>query len=216
MLKEQKLRSTPGEEYFYSNTNYLLITLILENITGKSYTQLLEEEIFQPLHLQHTYFAPTEEQTFTLGFPNYYVDRYAKDQLENATAWNSALGRASLGWGGIAATSSDAILFYEALMNGQVVSNSSLQEMKTWFQGKSSPAPDYGLGLEYYQYADGTTPQFGHEGDGIGSSTMLLYIPDNDTYLFINVTVGRKLFGPYLYKVTDFKNELCKAVAQWR
>ncbi|HYH14535.1 MAG TPA: serine hydrolase, partial [Flavisolibacter sp.] len=169
-----------------------------------------------PLNLQETYYAPTDEMNISLGFPNYYLDRHGNEQLENATAWNNTIGRACAGWGGIAATSADAIRFYEALMKGQVVNNTSLQEMKTWFQGKGSSDPNYGFGLEYFQYAAGTTPQLGHEGDGIGNSTMLLYTPDNDTYLFINITVGRKLAGPYLFKITDMKNELGKYVAQWR
>jgi D-alanyl-D-alanine carboxypeptidase len=216
MIKGKALISTPGEEYNYCNTNYLLLTLIVEKVSGSSFQQLLQEEIIAPLHLQHTYFAPTDERTTLLGFPNYYIDRHGNEQLENATTWNHAIGAACAGWGGIASTPSDAILFYEALMNGQVVGGSSLQEMKTWFKGKSSTEPNYGLGLEYFQYATGTTPQMGHEGDGIGNSTMLLYIPDNDTYLFMNITVGRQLQGPYLFKITDFKNELSKYVAQWR
>jgi len=216
LMKGHKLKSEPGVEYYYCNTNYLLLTLILEKVTGKTYQQLLEAEIIEPLHLQHTYFAPSDKITTSLGFPNYYIDRYAKDQLENATSWNNALGRACAGWGGIAATSSDVILFYEALMKGQVVSTASVNEMKTWFQGRSSSDPNYGLGLEYYQYAAGTTPQIGHEGDGIGNSTIILYVPDNNTYIFINVTAGRQIYGPYLYKIIDLKNEICKYISQWR
>jgi hypothetical protein len=43
-----------------------------------------------------------------------------------------------------------------------------------------------------------------------------MYVPDNNTYLFINATVGRKLGGPFLLKVIDLKNELSAYVAKWR
>lgn len=216
MVYDQELLSTPGTEYSYSNTNYLLLYVILENVTGKPYQQLLQTEILQPLQLRHTYYNVSTQQAEALNFPNYYFDRFAKDQLENVTLWNHYLGNASYAWGGIAATPSDAILFYEALMQGKVVSASSLGQMTTWFQGQSSDEPNYGLGIEYWQFQPGSTPQRGHEGDGIGNSTMILYVPDNNTYLFINCTAGRKLFGPYLFKITDFKNELAGYVARWR
>ncbi|MCU7549466.1 beta-lactamase family protein [Chitinophagaceae bacterium LB-8] len=216
MLKGKELLSEPGVDYKYSNTNYLLLTLILQQVSGNSYEQLLKTEITQPLRLQQTFFHLSEKQINNLDFPDYYFDRDASEQLENITPWNNALGNACEGWGGIAAAPSDVITFYEALMNGKVVNNASLQEMKTWFRGRSSEGPEYGFGLEYYQYADGGLPQMGHEGDGIGNSTIALYVPGNNTYVYINVTAGRKIFGPYLFKITDFKNEICRYVAKWK
>lgn len=216
MVFDKELLSQPGTTYFYSNTNYLLLYVVLEKITGKNYQELLESEILHPLQLKHTWYNISPEKATILNFPNYYFDRYAKDQLENVTLWNHYVGNASYSWGGIAATPSDAILFYEALMQGRVVSAASLQQMTTWFQGQGSGAPDYGLGIEYWQFKPGSTPQRGHEGDGIGNSTMILFVPDNNTYLYINCTAGRKLFGPYLFKITDFKNELAGYVSRWR
>jgi len=216
MLQGHALNFIPGSDFSYSNSNYLLLHYIIEHASGKSYAFLLNKEIIQPLHLDETYYTLNEHQLKTLGFPNYYFDRYANENLENITAWNNALGNACASWGGIAATAPDAIRFYEALMNGQVVSTNSLQEMKTWVTASESSQPDYGLGLEYFQYAKGTTPQIGHEGDGIGNSTMILYVPDNNTYLFINCNAGRRFYGPYLFKITDFKNELSRYVANWR
>lgn len=213
MVKNKDLTSIPGTKYIYSNTNYLLLYLMLENITGKSYKSLLDKEIIQPLKLKQTYYDVNPQQAKAFGFPDYYFDRNAKDTLENVTMWNHYIGNASYGWGGIAGTPTDAVLFYEALMKGKVVSQSSLNEMLTWFREEGADAPSYGLGIEYWQFKPGSTPQRGHEGDGIGNSTMILYVPDNNTYLFINCTAGRKIFGPYLFKITDFKNELGRYIA---
>lgn len=216
MLKGKELLSQPGVEYKYCNTNYLLLTLILQQVSDKTYGQLLKSEIIQPLNLKQTFFHLAEQQITNMGFPNYYFDRNANEQLENISSWNNALGNACEGWGGIAATPADVITFYEALMNGKIVSNASLHEMKTWFRGNHSEGPDYGFGLEYYQYADKELPQMGHEGDGIGNSTMVLYVPGNQSYIYINITAGRKIPGPYLFKITDFKNEICRYVARWK
>lgn len=216
LVYDKELRSQPGTTYFYSNTNYLILYLILQEVSGKNYKELLHAEILAPLALSKTWYDLNPSTATALNFPNYYFDRFANDQLENVTLWNHYLANASYSWGGIAATPSDAILFYEALMQGRVVSQASLQEMITWFHDQGSNQPTYGLGIEYWQFMPGSTPQRGHEGDGIGNSTMILYVPDNNTYLYINCTASRKLYGPYLFKITDFKNELAACVAKWR
>ncbi|MBI5373433.1 MAG: beta-lactamase family protein [Sphingobacteriales bacterium] len=216
MLKGKPLLFEPGTDFSYSNSNYLVLQLLLEKITGRDYQSLLNTEIITPLGLQHTWYNPSEQQTIQYGFPNYYFDRFANEQLENVSRWNTALANASNGYGGIAADAADVTSFFSALLNGQVVSTASLAEMKTWITGAQSTQPDYGLGLEYSQYLEGSTPQFGHEGDGIGCSTQVFYVPDNNSILYINSNTGRKLFGPYLFKITDMKNELCRYVARWR
>jgi D-alanyl-D-alanine carboxypeptidase len=216
MVYGRQLMFAPGTDFFYCNTNFLLLHFILENITGKSYEYLLRSEILQPLGLQNTYYNLGTGQVKNLHFPNYYLDRNQSGTLENATEWNNYVGNACFAYGGIAATPADVILFYEALVKGRVVKPSSLQEMTTWVQGRESTEPDYGLGIEHFQFASKTTAQFGHEGDGIGNSTVVMYVPDTDTYLYVNCTAGRKLGGPYLFKITDFKNEIRSYVASRR
>lgn len=213
MVYGKPLMFSPGTDFSYSNTNFLLLQLILENVSSKSYESLLRQEILGPLNLSRQYYNLSEAEAMQLPFPNYYFDRYANAQLENCSRWNAALAGASNAYGGLAGTATDAIRFMEALVKGQVVSQASLDEMRQWVQGRESTQPDYGLGLEYYQFSDGTG-QYGHEGDGIGCTTQLMYVPDTDTYLYINITAGRQLFGPYLFRTTDFKKELCRFIAK--
>ena len=213
MMDRRPLLFEPLTDFFYSNTNYLLLQLILESVTGKSYSQLLKEQLFEPYHLENTWYQLPAWQVETMPFPNSYFDRFGNNQLENISRWNNALANASDGYGGIAATAVNVIGFYNQL--GNILSTESLNEMRTWVKGKNSTEPEYGLGIECFQFAEGSTPQWGHEGDGIGSSTMILFIPDTNTYLYININAGRQLTGPYLFKITDFKNELCSLVAAW-
>lgn len=215
MLSGKPLVFEPGTDLMYSNSNYLLLQLILENVSGKSYWQLLEQEIIEPLQLTETKYNLSEQQTISKGFPNYYFDRYANGQLENITKWNNLLANASDSYGALAATPIDVIRFHEALIDGKIVSEISLEEMQNWISGKNSTEPEYGEGFEYWQFNPGTSPQFGHEGDGIGCSTQFFYVPDNNTYLFININAGRQLSGPYLFKITDMKRDLCRYVANW-
>ena len=86
--------------------------------------------------------------------------------------------------------------------------------MKTWITGQASTEPDYGLGLEYFTFGDPKIPTFGHEGDNLGGTTMVLYIPEKRRYLFISENAGRQLFGEYLFKTSETKIELCNFLAR--
>lgn len=208
----------PGTDFFYSNSGYTLLQWVVEKAAGKPYAQVLREEILQPLNLTKTLYAVTDEQMTVLGFPNYYFERYNNGQIENVTQWHNAIAKGLQGYGGIAANGLDVIRFMEALINGQIISNASLQEMRTWVQGKSSTEPDYGLGFEYYGRYNKTEPTvtYGHEGDGLGGTTQVIYVPANNTYLFITINAGRQLFGEYLFKTSDMKIDLCRYVATYR
>lgn len=208
----------PGTDFFYSNSGYTLLQWVVEKAAGKPYAQILQEEILQPLSLTKTYYGVTDAQMNALGFPNYYFERYNNGQVENVTQWHNTIAKGLQGYGGIAANGLDVIRFMEALINGQIISNASLQEMRTWVQGKSSTEPDYGLGFEYYGRYNKTEPTvtYGHEGDGLGGTTQVIYVPANNTYLFITINAGRQLFGEYLFKTSDMKIDLCRYVATYR
>lgn len=203
-----------GTDFLYSNTNYLLLTLILENLSGKTWAELLHSEIVQPLELHNTYYPVSQEQVQTLGFPNYYFERFNNGVLENCTQWNHAVAYNLVGYGGIAANGTDVIRFMEALIGGKLLSQKSLDEMRTWIKGKQSTEAEYGLGLEYFEYEKGV-PSYGHEGDNIGATTEVLYIPSKQTYIFISINAGRHLFGQYLFRTTDFKRELCGFISRF-
>jgi D-alanyl-D-alanine carboxypeptidase len=213
MVYNRPLNFDPGTDFSYSNTNYLLLQMILADVSGQPYKALLEKEILQPLQLNHTFYDLPETALKTTWVPAYYADLDADGIPENVTEWNKALGNASGAYGGIISTANDVIKFFDALVNGKVVSAGSLSQMTNWIQGSSSTQPDYGLGLEYFAFGNNSTMQFGHEGDGVGCTTQIMYVPATKTYLYINCNIGRKVEGPFLFKTTDFKNELCNYIA---
>lgn len=208
----------PGQWFFYSNTNYGLLSIILERVTGKPYAQLLQEEILVPLQLQHTFGYLTDEQAVQLGLPNYYFERYNNGQLENITQWHNNIAQSLYGMGGVAGNGADVIRFYEALFSGNILSDVSLAEMKTWIRGEGSDENDYGLGLEFYGKFNAQVPTetYGHEGDNLGGTTQFLYVPANDTYIFIQLNVGKQLWGEYFMRVIDAKQSILKYAATYR
>lgn len=61
------LRSRPGTEYAYSNVNFNLLGLIIENVTGDSYRYYMENKILKPLGLEHTYVGMPDNASVTEG-----------------------------------------------------------------------------------------------------------------------------------------------------
>jgi D-alanyl-D-alanine carboxypeptidase len=208
----------PGTDFAYSNSGYTLLQWIAEKVASKPYPEILKDEIITPLNLTKTYYGISEAQLQSLGAPNYYFERFNNGVLENVTRWHNNIAFGLEGYGGIIANGTDVIKFYEALFNGLIISNASLSQMRTWVTGKQSDEPDYGLGLEYFGKYNKTTPTitYGHEGDGLGGTTQLLYIPVNNTYLFITINAGRQIAGQYVRKVADCKIDLCRYVATYR
>ncbi|HLP93037.1 MAG TPA: serine hydrolase domain-containing protein [Saprospiraceae bacterium] len=209
---------SPGTDFFYTNSGYALLQLILEKVSGKTYAQLLHDEIIKPLEFKKTFYNLTPQQLIDVGAPNYYFERFNNAQLENVTQWHNTIAHGLEGYGGIVANGTEVIRFMEALINGELVNAASLTEMRTWVTGKTSIEPDYGLGLVYWGQYNQQTPTltYGHEGDGLGGSTQLLYVPANDTYVFISINAGRQVAGAYVGKVSSAASDVCRYVATWR
>ena len=144
----------PGSDAQYSNSNYVLLSYILEKIYKKPYKKLLQEKIIAPLKLKDTYLGDFIDINKEEANSYLYTTKWSK-----TTETNTSI---PLGAGGIEATPSDILKFADALFNGKILSQESLNKMKT-IQG------DYGYGL--FQFPFGTKKLYGHTGgiDGFAS-----------------------------------------------
>ncbi|MEM6806719.1 MAG: serine hydrolase domain-containing protein, partial [Bacteroidota bacterium] len=172
-----------GETYSYSNTNFLLLAMILENASGLSFEQVYQQEVFIPLGLSSAYYS--EELPIPSGSVKGYVDIYGNGQhVESEFLYKDELGIG--GDGGIAINAGDLAIFFEDLMKGELISSSSLDEMTTWFDLPvayiSADDPlgqnENGFGIERFNTTYGSA--VGHTGGIDGFSTIALYFPDED------------------------------------
>lgn len=169
----------PDEDVIYSNTNYILLGLLIEKIEGKPLYQVFEDKIFDPLGLTLTKFAG--KNPVPKGIVRGYIDLYSNRQLIEST-YNS-------GWdyytadGGLISNPYDMSVFFRALMNRKIINSNSLKEMLTFKIPKTSD-PDffpisYGLGIFKIETPKGTA--YMHSGDAIGYYANMLYFPDDST-----------------------------------
>ena len=152
----------PDSKAEYSNSNFVLLTYILEKTFTKSYSDLLQEFIVKPIGLTNTY-------VFGKIYPNNNECKSYKFlgtwKLEPETDFTVPLGA-----GAITSTPSDLTRFADALFSGKLLKNESLEIMKTIKDG-------YGLGL--FQIPFYKSIGYGHTGKIDGFSSVYSYFPDD-------------------------------------
>lgn len=200
----------PGSGFAYSNNNYILLSMMVENVTKVSEGVWLEENLFKPLDLKNTYYKVQPEYLNGLQMPDFYLDRFGNGKLENVTQPSRNEIESELGDGGLVAGSIDFVNFMDALMNNRIISQESLNQMKQF--GASS---EYGLGIETgYKYNNKT--QYGHQGAVFGGFSLLLYFEEQKTSFFISINADATLVGgKTLMLCHELKNEIAKYLASF-
>ncbi|MGX9984791.1 serine hydrolase domain-containing protein [Soonwooa purpurea] len=146
----------PDSKTSYSNSNYVLLTYILEKAFNKSYAVLLKKYITTPLQLKNTYLGSK------INTKNNEANSYKSENnqwfLEPETDISIPLGA-----GGIVSTPTDLVQFSNALFGGKLVSKTDLEFMKTIKDG---------LGSGLFQFPFYEIKAYGHNGgiDGFSSS----------------------------------------------
>jgi D-alanyl-D-alanine carboxypeptidase len=149
----------PGTGWSYSNTNYVLLGLVVEAATGSTLEQQLQERILTPLALAATSFpaGTAIEGRFAHG----YVGPHPGLPIRRGTLLDVTILNPSYTWGegNMVSNGPDLTTFFRALLGGMLLPAAQLAEMKTGSQANGG----YGLGLKVTSTACGTA--IGHEGD---------------------------------------------------
>ncbi|MET9464047.1 serine hydrolase domain-containing protein [Streptomyces sp. NPDC006544] len=157
----------PGAGYHYSGTNYMLLGMIIEKVTGNPYGQEVNSRIVTPLGLTNTYLPAPGDPTLPPG--------HVRGNLDLGLIWIDVTDRVEpsigLSGGGLVTSGADATRFFQALMSGQVVPPAQLAEMITPTNAPGSSAPDYGLGLDKFTLPCGGEA-WGHYGIWPGYQTI--------------------------------------------
>jgi D-alanyl-D-alanine carboxypeptidase len=151
----------PDSEARYSNSNYVLLTYILEKTFVKYYSDLLQELIIKPIGLTNTYvfgkINPSNYECKSYSFVGSW-------KVENETDFTIPLGA-----GAIISTPSDLTKFADALFSGKLLTSESLEIMQTLKDG-------YGIGL--FQIPFYKSLGYGHNGGIDGFSSVYSHFAD--------------------------------------
>jgi len=153
----------PGEKFEYSNTNYVLLGYILEDIYKKTFHEIVQANISKRLELPRTAVGSKIDISKNQADSFYYADGW-----KPATHTDMSIPH---GAGAIVSTAPELTQLLHHLLSGDIVSEASLQQMMKVEQG-------YGLGLMKYPF--GERSAFGHNGGIDGFVSNAAFFPEED------------------------------------
>ncbi|MEP6846754.1 MAG: serine hydrolase domain-containing protein, partial [Panacibacter sp.] len=127
-IANEPLKFTPGSKYVYTNTNYLLLSLIADSITG-NHAAYIKEHIFKPLSLNNSYYGNDHNYIDETNLPDTYWDVFNNGKPVNISKFQEATVVSSKGDDGIVCTPTDAVKYLKGLMEGKLLKPESMKEM---------------------------------------------------------------------------------------
>jgi D-alanyl-D-alanine carboxypeptidase len=194
----------PGAQYSYSNTNYILLGLIIEQLTGDSAEDQFQKRIFAPLGLTDTILPPRGSNAIPTPYPQGYqygtnVETISTQALPAEQQAQAAAGtllpidvtneNPSWGWtaGAAISTAGDLARYVQALVGGGLLS-SQLQAQRLASMQLTDPADptgiSFGLGLAHFG------PMYGFIGDIPGYNSFTGHDPDRDITVIVWTSLG--------------------------
>jgi D-alanyl-D-alanine carboxypeptidase len=215
-IAKQTETHKPGSAVKYSNSNTLLIGLILDKVSGKNHADLLQEKILTPLGMKNTYYY-----NYASNFPSNLLAQGYLDfnnnggSIQNISQLNPGSGN---GYTGVYSTVGDLYKFMNALMVQKSLTNADNLELimdnmtqddkKTW---QSSWG---GIHREFMAYLPDSIRCYGHGGGDIGYSANLNYFPHNQTIMAATYNYGTNLPTAIGKEIENLRSELVQLMAQ--
>ena len=172
----------PGSDMEYSNTNFVLLGLVIERVTGMPLAEALQTQILDPLHLDGTTY-PTDATMPTPHLGGYTLNPgpTMDDTWVDASGWNPSAAGAS---GAMISRADDLLTWGRVLATGQGMLPASAQKERLAALGTTN----LGLGEFYGQAIICTDQWIGHDGNISGYNTMMRYNSDTDTTIVVEAT----------------------------
>ena len=216
----------PGK-WYYSNTNYTLLGLIIEMVTNRVARDEIWRRIFKPLDMKHTFLDGFEYKPLGKVASRYH---YASEKFRETAGVSPAFrsvnddvidvtgSNLSVSWmaGGYISHPADLIKFAQALRSGTLLKQSSWEMMQSW-RLTTIPNHEMGYGL-FRKEIPGKGTWLGHSGGVLGFSAQLWWREDGDCVVCVLANLGTVNAGPVSFGTTpiigasDFLNLALKLV----
>ena len=164
-------RGPAGAYFSYTNTNYLLLELVIEQVRGRSVVDVLRDGVLSIDGLERLIYQPDEAPTEPMAMPN----GESTAALTKGGGYLPSLASATAGptTGAMASDSPSLARWWRAFCSGEIVSQASLTEMSTFVD-------KYGLGL-YSPYAGAV----GHTGEDVGYVAWAGCLPEDGSVIVV-------------------------------
>ncbi|MFG2875030.1 serine hydrolase domain-containing protein [Streptomyces sp. NPDC048337] len=186
----------PGTEFYYCNTNLVLLGLVVEKVSGDKLAHYIDTKVVKPAGLKHTLFPTGAE--FPSPHAQGYTDQTASGKTEDAADWNPSWGWAA---GAMISDLGDLKSWAKTLATGTLLTPATqAQRLKVV---PALPGTGYGLGIFNVQ------GWIGHNGSLPGYGALVVYMPQTQAtlVLLLNTDIGYEgnepstVFGEAITKI---------------
>ncbi|HMI52713.1 MAG TPA: serine hydrolase domain-containing protein [Candidatus Saccharimonadales bacterium] len=195
LSRQKSLNFDPGEEYSYSNTNFFLMSVLIQRTTKKSLAQFAEENIFKPLGMTHTHFHD-DRTAVSRNRASAYAPREG-----GGFSIDWSLNFDKVGDGGLLSSIDDLLLWDRNFYGNKLGKGSLLQELQTRGRLNSGKDIQYALGLEMTDYRG--LPVVAHGGAMFGYRTNLIRFPQQKFSVITLCNVAGARPGELDNKIAD-------------
>lgn len=163
----------PGTRFEYSNTNLVLLGLVIEKVSGQRAADFIHRRVLRPAHLDHTLFPSGPE--FPEPHARGYTNQTLSGEIEDATDWNP-----SWGWtaGAMISNLHDLHRWARIVATGTLLSPQTQKQRLTMLP-TGHPGTRYGLGI----FESGGW--IGHNGSIPGYESVTVYLPSRQATLVV-------------------------------
>jgi D-alanyl-D-alanine carboxypeptidase len=176
----------PGEGYAYSNTDYNLLGLVIEEVTGESWREATRERIIDRLELEST--SLPEPGDVSIGSDAAHGYAVLNGALRDFTDIDPSMAGAA-GGHALVTTTEDLARFLDALLAGELFDQyETLEQMLTFVPATGDPGQvGYGLGLERFEWPGGADV-IGHFGGTAGYLAFVGHVTGQDVDIAMVIT----------------------------
>jgi len=132
----------PGTSYKYTNTNYILLGMVIEKVTGNSVKDEIQNRIATPLNLKNTYYAT--DTTLPRNAAHGYTDSIHQKNIDDVSIIGPSYAGAA---GAMISNIEDLGVWAKAYGTGKLISKHAYQTQTTWVDEPNSPQVKYGIGM---------------------------------------------------------------------
>jgi CubicO group peptidase (beta-lactamase class C family) len=194
LSKDKPLEFAPGDRWNYNNSGYVLLGAVIEKVSGLSYEDFIQKNIFDPLGMKHSYYGSTE-RIIPRRVQGYQEGRGG---IVNAPFLSMTQPYAA---GSLLSSVDDLAVWNEAVFSARLLPQKWLDQAWTPFKLSSGESTGYGFGWFVSDYAG---HRFIEHGGGInGFTTYEMTLPEDRIYLAIltNSTIDGRGPEPRAFKI---------------
>ena len=188
IFKTDSLLHEPETKYKYSTHSWTLLSLIIENASGESFLDFMQDHVFDPLEMKKTH----PEKIDLIGVEKvryYYLDStktaVLAPEVNNSWKWAG---------GGFISTTEDVAKFLWKHSSYNYLTEKSIKEMTTPQKTKDGKTTNYGLGWRT-RYDKNNNVLIGHTGGSVGGTTYAFMAPHSKTIVVMTTNLSSASFG---------------------